>query len=205
MNRKTYKKVPKRLLYGTAFAVSLCLFASTGFSNNLSAPRLGSATAQAQTSGMTLTQLEAILKAEDNNLQGSAGQWQLNVNVQNPEDPSLQATRPVVVLADQTNNRMRIVAPVAAASEMSAQQVQIVLLANFHTALDARYALSEDTLVSVFVHPLGSLSEDDLRSGLSQVATLADTFGTTYSSGIIGFGPGNQSNSQPASADDLPI
>jgi len=132
---------------------------------------------QANPSDMTLSQLDDVLRGEASEIEGSNGQWQLTLE-----------GRPIVVLADANNNRMRIVAPIAAASELSAQQVQSMLLANFHTALDARYAVSDGTVVSLFVHPLSSLTEGDLRSGLSQVVTAAETFGTTYSSGDTGFG-----------------
>lgn len=66
--------------------------------------------------------------------------------------------------------------------------MEIILVANFHTALDARYAVANGAVVSVFVHPLSSLQEADLRSGLCQVATLANNFGTSHSSGALGFG-----------------
>lgn len=131
---------------------------------------------------MTLSELESILREESTAIEGRPGQWQMTIN-----------GRSLIVLADAPNNRMRIVAPVIPASELSAQEIQAVLLANFHTALDARYALSDDTIVSMFVHPLASLDEDYLRSALSQVSTLADNFGTTYSSGDIGFGAAGQS------------
>lgn len=144
--------------------------------------------AQAEAKEMTLTRLEAILQSEATDIQGGEGQWQLTIG-----------DRSVVVLADASNNRMRIVAPIVAASELSPAQVQAMLLANFHTALDARYALSDDTVVSVFVHPLASLEERYLRSALAQVATAADNFGTTYSSGGLGFGPNEQS-----APDELP-
>lgn len=80
---------------------------------------------------------------------------------------------------------MRIFTPVVPATELSPIQIQSVLLANFHTALDARYTLSDDALVAAFIHPLSSLNDDYLRSALSQVATLADNFGTSYSSGAL--------------------
>ena len=138
-----------------------------------------SAQAQSQTSRatMTLSALDEILRDEASGIEGGNGRWQLTM-----------AGRPVVVLADVNNNRMRIVSPISAASELSAQQVQNILLANFHTALDARYAVSDGTVVALFVHPLASLTERDLRSGLAQVVTAADTFGTSYSSGDTGFG-----------------
>ena len=134
---------------------------------------------------MTLTQLESILESAGS-VEGGDGQWQITLE-----------GRDLIVLADVINNRMRIVAPIVSASEVSAEQVQNMLLANFHTALDARYALSNGTVVAVFIHPLASLDENYLRSALTQVATAANTFGTSYSSGEIGFGPNQQSAPRP--------
>ncbi|MEL6938463.1 MAG: type III secretion system chaperone [Cyanobacteria bacterium J06598_1] len=167
-------------------AASLSLLISCGYPTL--APRAPQSSAQAQSAptSMTLAKLETILNEADGSLQGSAGQWRLTIG-----------NRPVFVLADASNDRMRIFTPVVPATELSPEQVQSVLLANFHTALDARYALSDDALVAAFVHPLASLNDNDLRSALSQVATLADNFGTTYSSGALDFGP-----SGPANAND---
>ena len=176
-----------RYLYGifgtVAFSLSIAIGVVPVF-NSISVQPV----AQAQTSGsqpdsMTVTRLEAILQEEASNVRGSNGQWQ--VTVQN---------RTLIVVADATNDRMRIFTPVVLTDSLSAQQIEAMLLANFHTALDARYALSEDAVVATFMHPLGDLSETYLRSALSQVATLADTFGSTYSSGEIGFGTGQQRN-----------
>ena len=126
---------------------------------------------------MTLERLEAILQEEALDLEGGDGQWQLLIEGQQ-----------LLVLTDAASDRMRIVAPVTDATSLSVEQVEAILVANFHTALDARYAVTDGTVVSVFVHPLSSLQEFDLRSGLYQVATLANTFGTTYSSGGLNFG-----------------
>jgi hypothetical protein len=59
---------------------------------------------------------------------------------------------------------------------------------NFHKALDARYAESNDILYSAFIHPLSALSETELIKALDQVATLALTFGTSYTSGELTYG-----------------
>ncbi|MEL7495410.1 MAG: hypothetical protein AAGJ95_15810 [Cyanobacteria bacterium J06554_11] len=138
---------------------------------------------QVKQQSMTLDNLEAILQDSSNTVEGSNGQWQVSIE-----------GRTLLVLADATNNRMRIFTPITSTGELSAPQIQAVLLANFHTTLDARYALSQDTLVSTFVHPLDSLEENFLRSALLQVATLANNFGSTYSSGALDFGPAGQSN-----------
>ena len=149
--------------------------------------------AQAQTrpQTMTPTRLEAIVREEVDAIEGRNGRWQATVG-----------DRTLIILADAPNNRMRIFTPVIPTSELTAPQIQSMLLANFHTALDARYALTEDAVVASFVHPLNSLDETYLRSALSQVATLADTFGTSYSSGAIGFGPADQSGDTPSPAGD---
>lgn len=139
------------------------------------------AQAQTQPSAMTLAQLEATLQAEVNDLEGGSGQWRMTIN-----------DRPVVVLADVQNNRMRIVSPVTAVETLTPEQVQRMMAANFHSALDARYAVTDRTVVSVFVHPLGSLQQNDLRSALQQVVSLADTFGSSYSSQALEFNTNNQ-------------
>ncbi|NER81509.1 MAG: hypothetical protein F6K42_18485 [Leptolyngbya sp. SIO1D8] len=140
---------------------------------------------------MTVERLGNILQDETSDLEGNDGQWQLTIEEQS-----------VLVLADETNNRMRIVAPIAVASTLSVEQVEAMLVANFHSALDARYAVANGTLVSVFVHPLSSLQEADLRSGLRQVVSLATTFGTSYSSGELGFGSDEDSEESAPSSQD---
>ncbi|MEL6552322.1 MAG: hypothetical protein AAFQ63_02485 [Cyanobacteria bacterium J06621_11] len=177
----------RRFTHRLLGAVGLSLLISCGYPTLNQATTQSIAQAQNQqssSSGMTLSDLASILEAEGTDVEGSNGQWQVTI-----ED------RTLLVLADESNNRMRIFTPVIPAENLSAQQIQSVLLANFHTALDARYALSENALVSVFVHPLGSLNESDLRSALSQVATLANTFGSSYTSGALDFGPSGPANS----------
>ncbi len=125
---------------------------------------------------MTVEQLEAILQGEADVVQGGDGQWEVTLGDRN-----------LLVLANFPSNRMRILTPVAPVTELSVEQVQSILLANFHTTLDARYAITEGTVVSLYVHPLQSLQANDLRSALRQVASLAETFGSSYSSGELLF------------------
>ena len=63
-----------------------------------------------------------------------------------------------------------------------------MLIANYHSSLDARYAVSQGIVYSAFLHPLSTLADDQLASALRQVAALATTFGSTYSSGELMFG-----------------
>ena len=89
---------------------------------------------------------------------------------------------------DRARNRMRLVAPITAVSDLSSKQIGIILEANFHTALDGRYATSDGVLYAAYIHPLSMLNEKELLSGLRQVASLVTTFGTTYTSGELIFG-----------------
>lgn len=63
-----------------------------------------------------------------------------------------------------------------------------LLQANYHSALDPRYAVEDGELVAAFLHPLSTLSEDQFYSALQQVTEMAWTFGTSYSSSEIIYG-----------------
>ena len=54
--------------------------------------------------------------------------------------------------------------------------------ANFHTALDVKYAITDGILWSVFIHPLKELSNDQALRAIEQVYTAARTYGTSYNS-----------------------
>lgn len=148
---------------------------------------------------MTVERLDRILR-------NSAEEFGVDIEAENNQWQLTQGDRSMVVLVNEEFDRMRIVAPIASVETLTPVQQQNMLLANFHTALDARYAVSNGLIVSAFVHPLSSLQERDLRSALSQVASLAATFGTTYSSGDLLLAP--DGSSQPApdlETDELSI
>lgn len=126
---------------------------------------------------MTLDRLEQILESEVSNVDGENGQWRFSVG-----------GRAVIVLADARNDRMRVFSPVVPLEELTAQQVQAMLAANFHTALDARYAVTDGAVVALYLHPLSTLQGDNFRSALRQVVSLAETFGSSYSSNELNFG-----------------
>lgn len=178
MNRMLLYALPG--VVGLGALISVVHFPKTPFEGlEITSPHAQAQTAPLET--MTLERMDEILRDEAADLEGGQGQWRFTLEGQS-----------IVVLADVTNNRMRIVTPVVPAETLSAQQVEAMLVANFHSSLDARYAVTNGTVVSVFVHPLDSLQAGDLRSGLQQVATLANTFGSSYSSGDLGFGPGGE-------------
>lgn len=93
----------------------------------------------------------------------------------------------MALLSDEAHDRMRIISPITKYSNLAPNIKDSLMNSNFHLALDARYAVTEDTLYSCFIHPLSSLCEEDLDSALKQVCNLASSFGKTYSSGQLEF------------------
>lgn len=106
----------------------------------------------------------------------------------------------VLVVTDITNNRMRIITPIAMADSIPEEGLMRLLQANFDTALDARYAIAQGLVWGTFIHPLDTLGTRDFASGLLQTKSLADTFGTSFSSGALSYGGGD---SNAIIADDL--
>ncbi len=97
----------------------------------------------------------------------------------------------MAVLSNIKHDRMRIIAPITEYSKLTAEQKDMVIEANFHKTMDARYASSNGILYSAYIHPMSALSETQINEALDQVATLAATFGTTYNSGELSFGGEN--------------
>jgi uncharacterized protein YdbL (DUF1318 family) len=93
----------------------------------------------------------------------------------------------MALISDINHDRMRIIAPIVKYSELTLEQVTKIMESNFHKALDARYAESKDVLYSAYIHPMSPLSETELINALDQVATLALTFGTSYTSGELSY------------------
>ncbi|RKY90141.1 MAG: hypothetical protein DRQ01_09670, partial [Ignavibacteriae bacterium] len=70
------------------------------------------------------------------------------------------------------------------------------LVDNYHTALDVKYAVSNDVMWSVFIHPLSPLTEGELKSAIEHVYFAVTTFGSTYTSTQLFFGGGNSEEKQ---------
>lgn len=145
--------------------------------------------AQAQ---MTNQRLEAILTQEVDSIDGYSGRWQMKLK-----------ELPMIVLTDSVNDRMRIIAPIIEASRLDEDLLLDCLTANFHSALDVKYAISDNVLWSVYVHPLSPLSEAEVRSAVEQVFLAAATFGTSFSSTPLLFGGGNAQENAPAKKDSI--
>ena len=102
---------------------------------------------------------------------GGDGAWQI-----------LYRGRVMMLIADDTYNRMRIISPIVETPRLESDEYKNALLANFHSVLDAKYAISDDIMWSVFIHPLKELSTEQLTNAIEQVYLAAETFGTTYQS-----------------------
>jgi len=124
--------------------------------------------------------LEELLTEKLDSITGQPGRWQGTYN------ESI-----VIILTDETNDRMRIITPIIESSKLDEDLLLDSLTANFHSALDVKYAISDNILWSVYVHPLSPLTERELDSAVDQVYAAAVTFGTTFSSTPLLFG-GNQ-------------
>lgn len=117
-----------------------------------------------------------------------------DANIENNRVVFEIAERELMMVYDETADRMRVISPIIQSSAVPSEVMERMLQANFDAVLDARYALGNDLVWSVFLHPLSTLTEDDFISGLAQTITAAETFGTAYTSGAVVFG-GGDSNS----------
>ena len=96
----------------------------------------------------------------------------------------------LICVFDENANRMRIISPIVEREKIGEEELLNALVANFHSALDVKYALSDEVIWSVFIHPLRELSEEQVADAIQQVYTAARTFGGSYSSTNLVF-PGN--------------
>lgn len=143
-------------------------------------------------SQMNNSKLEKILTVQTDSVQGSNGRWQLLLN-----------EMPMIVLTDETNDRMRIIAPIIESSKLDEDLLLDCLTANFHSALDVKYAISEGLLWSVYIHPLSPLTKMEIESAIKQVYSAAVTFGTTFSSTPLLFGGNPHPKTAPLKKDTI--
>ncbi len=96
----------------------------------------------------------------------------------------------LICVYDENANRMRIITPIIERNKLEEDELLNAMVANFHSALDVKYALSDEIIWSVFIHPLRELEEHQILDAIDQVYTASATFGTSYSSTDLVF-PGN--------------
>ena len=125
-------------------------------------------------------QLENLLRRFDPDLKGETGQWLVTVNEFTAQ-----------IITDENANRMRIIIPLLQTEDLTQTELYRLLQANFESALDARYAIAQGLVWSTFIHPLSSLTEEELISAMAQTFNAAVTYGTTYSSGLFHFRGGD--------------
>ena len=128
---------------------------------------------------MDNARLDTLIRELSGEVEGQLGYWKFVVG-----------KRDLLVVTDQYHNRMRIMTPIIAQDQLDKDELTRLLEANYDRALDAKYALSEGALWSVFTHPLKELTDEQFIGCVGQVATLADNFGTSYASGNLFFGGG---------------
>lgn len=131
----------------------------------------------APVSVMNNRRLQQLIQQEARIVEGESGFWRIEYH-----------GRTMLVITDESHNRMRIMTPVVDDGQLNADDYRRLLSANFDRALDARYALSKNVLWSLFLHPLSELTEHLFVDALEQVCRLAENFGGSYSSGDLYFG-----------------
>ncbi|MDY7395604.1 hypothetical protein UMM65_10150 [Aureibaculum sp. 2210JD6-5] len=129
-----------------------------------------------QAQNMTNSDLEKIIYVVSDSIRGEEGNWQFMIK-----------GRMLICITDTVNNRLRIMSPIIEQKTLSHLELLKLMEANAYTALDARYAIAEDFLWSLYLHPLKELQKDEILSAISQVYTAALTYGTTYNSSGLTF------------------
>ena len=123
-------------------------------------------------------------------LEGTLGSWQI----------ALEETI-MLCITDEGHDRMRIISPVIEVKSATSEQILACMEANFHTALDVKYAIADDVIWVAFIHPLRALQDDQFLDALAQVRSAAITFGSSYTSTDLVF-PKSKSDEVEKKADE---
>lgn len=119
---------------------------------------------------------ETLSALNTSQLEGATGNWKFIID-----------TVIFFCITDEFHNRMRIIAPIAKIEDLTEEHIKKCMEANFHTALDIRYAFSDGVIWAAFIHPLKELTENQIESAVNQVYSGVKTFGTYYSGGSLSF------------------
>ncbi len=141
--------------------------------------------------GMTSEKLLHIIQAEADtvSVQGNSIRFLFNDTM-------------LVCIYDEGANRMRIISPIVEREKLGEEELLNALVANFHSVLDVKYALSDEVIWSVYAHPLKELSEAQVIDAIQQVYAAAITFGKSYSSTNLVF-PGNTEKKEKPKAPKI--
>ncbi|WP_234418184.1 hypothetical protein [Aquimarina aquimarini] len=129
---------------------------------------------------MDNNKLQEIINQNADTISGVTGYWKF-----------IYQKTPMICITDTTNNRMRIITPITSSDTLDKELLLDAMTANFHSALDVKYAISNEILWSVYVHPLKELTNEQVVSALSQLYYATKNFGTTFSSTEFIFGGKN--------------
>lgn len=138
--------------------------------------------------------MDEIIRRVADSVEGIPGRWQFLIK-----------DRFMIAITDANANRMRIISPVAEVNKLDEDLLKKSLTANFHSVLDAKYAISDNVLWSVFIHPLQELTETQLEDAIYQVYNANVTFGSSFSSTNLIF-PGNaQQRMEEQQEEEKPV
>ncbi|MFK7931269.1 MAG: hypothetical protein AB8H79_24005 [Myxococcota bacterium] len=124
-----------------------------------------------------LDRLDTVIREVGEDVQQQGPSWQFDIG-----------EVPVLCVADPHSDRMRFMVPIVEVRHLPEGTLEVLLEANFMSALDARYAISDNIVYAIFLRPLATLGLDEARSGLHQCTELRRTFGTTFSSTDMDYG-----------------
>ena len=129
---------------------------------------------------MTADRLGELVLRIDEDAQQNGPSWLFRV-----------ADLEAMLIYDTDADRMRVMIPINDANALPPDELVRLMQANFDSALDARYAIANEILWGVFIHPLSTLSDAEFLLGVGQTANVARSFGNGYSSGMFIFGGGD--------------
>lgn len=140
---------------------------------------------------MTPKKLLEIIKQEADTVQTAGNSYQFVLN-----------GAMLICVFDENANRMRIISPIVERDKLGEEELLNALVANFHSVLDVKYALSDEIIWSVYAHPLKQLSDAQVVDAIQQVYAAAITFGGSYSSTNMVF-PGNKKKVEKPKTEPL--
>jgi len=147
--------------------------------SNIDETKIEQTDIQITATAMQQSKMEQIVKAMAQEAEGSEGVVQFK-----------HRDVKMYLISDVKHNRMRIIAPIVEYSKLERKHIDAAFEANFHKALDARYAVSEGVMYAAYIHSMKELTQAQIESAVSQVANLALSFGGDYSSGELIYGGG---------------
>lgn len=121
--------------------------------------------AAAPSGGMDQFRLERLFENQVEKVDGGAGYLRTRVDGAD-----------VYLISNPDTDRVQLIVGVPVNESVGVQHLVGMLNANFQPGLDARYALSDGVIFSIFVHRLTTLTEEDFVAGYRQALDLAKRF-----------------------------